>query len=127
MVGAAKGFDGMSAPGEWARSALKTLERTRAGDRPTPLWELPLPGDSAVELFVKDESRRPTGSLKYGLARSLIADAIRRGRIGEGTTLVEATSGNLAVAEAHFARLLGLPFTAVVPRRTSPAKLARIE
>ncbi|MBU3060958.1 pyridoxal-phosphate dependent enzyme [Nocardia sp. NEAU-G5] len=103
------------------------LSATRSADEPTPLWSFPLPGDSTVELFVKDESRRPTGSLKYGLARSLLADALRRGRIREGTMLIEATSGNLAVAEAYFARLIGLPFTAVVPRRTAAAKLARIE
>nr|WP_083905300.1 pyridoxal-phosphate dependent enzyme [Nocardia transvalensis] len=91
------------------------------------MYRYPLPGDSAVRLFVKDESRRPTGSVKYGLARGLLAEALRRGRIGENTRLVEATSGNLAVAEAYFARMLGLPFTAVVPRRTAAGKLARLE
>lgn len=114
-------------PSEWARSALAVLSDTRSTEKPTPLWRFPLPGDSTIELFVKDESQRPTGSLKHGFARSLLADALRRGRIRENMTLIEATSGNLAVAEAYFARLLGLPFTAVVPRRTAPAKLARIE
>ncbi|MBF6170781.1 pyridoxal-phosphate dependent enzyme [Nocardia blacklockiae] len=90
------------------------------------MYRFPLPGDGAVSLLIKDESRRPTGSLKYGLARSLITDGLRRGRISAGTALIDATSGNLAVSEAHFAALLGLSFTAVVPRRTAPAKLARI-
>ncbi|WP_024805757.1 pyridoxal-phosphate dependent enzyme [Nocardia sp. BMG51109] len=104
------------APDNWAAAASATLAATRDTDTPTPLRQYPLPGDSTVELFVKDESARPTGSLKYGPARSLLVDAIRRGDVADGTPLVEATSGNLAVAEAYFARLLGLPFTAVVPR-----------
>ncbi|MFJ6672027.1 PLP-dependent cysteine synthase family protein [Actinosynnema sp. NPDC091369] len=112
---------------EWARAAIGLLEASPAAEEPTPLRRFPLPGDGSVELFVKDESARPTGSLKHGFARALLLDALRRGLIAEGTPLVEATSGNLAVAAAHFARLLGLPFTAVVPRRTGRAKLDRIE
>ncbi|WP_352230193.1 hypothetical protein [Streptomyces sp. NBRC 14336] len=33
----------------------------------------------------------------------------------------------MAVAQAHFARVLGWPYTAVVPGRTSAAKRRRIE
>jgi cysteine synthase A len=49
------------------------------------------------------------------------------GWIREGTTLVEASSGSTAVSEAYFARLLGLPFVAVMPRATSPEKIGLIE
>jgi cysteine synthase A len=69
----------------------------------------------------------PTGSLKHRLARSLILHALCNGWIGEGTTLIEASSGSTAVSEAYFARLLGLPFIAVMPRSTSPEKIALIE
>jgi fumarylpyruvate hydrolase len=41
--------------------------------------------------------------------------------------VVEASSGSTAVSEAYFARLLGLPFVAVMPRSTSPEKIAQIE
>jgi cysteine synthase A len=41
--------------------------------------------------------------------------------------VVEASSGSTAVSEAYFARLIGLPFIAVMPRGTSPEKLAQIE
>lgn len=41
--------------------------------------------------------------------------------------IVEASSGSTAVSEAYFARLLGLPFTAVMPASTSPEKIALIE
>jgi cysteine synthase len=42
------------------------------------------------------------------------------------TPLIDATSGSTAVSEAYFARLIGLPFIAVVPHGTSPAKIEAI-
>ena len=42
------------------------------------------------------------------------------------STIVEASSGSTAVSEAYFARLLGLPFIAVMARSTSPEKIAQI-
>ncbi|NQE87845.1 pyridoxal-phosphate dependent enzyme [Nocardia terpenica] len=123
----AREFGVGAVPGRWARSAVSLLRGTRAEEAATPLRRFPLPGDSSVELFVKDESVHPTGSLKHRFARSLLVDALERGRIDEGTPLFEATSGNLAVAEAYFATMLGLPYTAVIPERTAAAKAARIE
>ena len=41
--------------------------------------------------------------------------------------MVEASSGSTAISEAYFARLVGLPFVAVVARSTSPGKIALIE
>ena len=49
------------------------------------------------------------------------------GIIHEGTTVVEASSGSTAISEAYFARLLGLPFVAVMPASTSGDKIALIE
>jgi len=34
--------------------------------------------------------------------------------------VIEASSGSTAVSEAYFARMLNLPFIAVMPRSTSP-------
>ena len=65
----------------------------------------------------------PTGSLKHRLARSLFLYGLCNGWIGpESTTIVEASSGSTAVSEAYFARLLGLPFVAVMPASTSPRR-----
>ena len=44
-----------------------------------------------------------------------------------GTPVIEASSGSTAVSEAYFARLIGLPFVAVMPATTSPEKIALIE
>ncbi|MEV4314201.1 pyridoxal-phosphate dependent enzyme [Actinocrispum sp. NPDC049592] len=109
----------------WSRRATELLIADRATDPATPLRQCTLP--SGAPLYVKDESVRPTGSVKHGFARSLFLDGVSRGVIRADTPLVDATSGNMAVAEAYFARLLGLPFTAVVPGKTSAVKRARIE
>ncbi len=53
--------------------------------------------------------------------------AICNGWIGPETTVVEASSGSTAVSEAYFARLLDLPFVAVIPKTTSREKIAQIE
>jgi cysteine synthase A len=93
----------------------------------THLVVFPLPDWWGVDLYLKDESTHPTGSLKHRLARSLFLYGLCNGWIFEGTTIVEASSGSTAVSEAYLARLLGLPFVAVMPRRTSPEKIAMIE
>ena len=111
----------------WVREAIRRIEADfqRSGD--THLIPLPLPGFAGIELYLKDESSHPTGSLKHRLARSLFLYALCNGWLHEGTTVVEASSGSTAVSEAYFARLLGLPFVAVMPRGTSPQKIAAIE
>ena len=93
----------------------------------THLHVFPLPDSWGVDLYLKDESVHPTGSLKHRLARSLFLYGLCNGWIGPETTIVEASSGSTAVSEAYFARLLGLPFIAVMPASTSPSKIALIE
>ncbi|MCW2885662.1 MAG: pyridoxal-5-phosphate-dependent protein beta subunit [Streptosporangiaceae bacterium] len=87
----------------------------------------PLPREWGVDLYLKDESVHPTGSLKHRLARSLFLYALANGWIQEGTPVIEASSGSTAVSEAYFARLLGLPFIAVIPKSTSLEKIELIE
>ncbi|WP_394825248.1 PLP-dependent cysteine synthase family protein [Pendulispora albinea] len=93
----------------------------------THLLKVDLPHFHGVQLYLKDESTHITGSLKHRLARSLFLYGIANGWIKEGTTVVEASSGSTAISEAYFARLLELPFVAVMPRSTSPEKVALIE
>lgn len=111
----------------WVREAVRLLEADANRSADTHLHVFPLPSDWGIDLYLKDESVHPTGSLKHRLARSLILYGLVNGRIGPRTGLVEASSGSTAVSEAYFARMLGLPFTAVVPRTTSPEKIAMIE
>ncbi|MEO5834430.1 MAG: PLP-dependent cysteine synthase family protein [Nakamurella sp.] len=111
----------------WVDRAIRTVEADANRSADTHLHVYPLPADWGIELYLKDESVHPTGSLKHRLARSLFLYALVNGWITEGTTVVEASSGSTAVSEAYFAELLGLPFVAVMPRRTSVAKIALIE
>ncbi|WP_342018413.1 PLP-dependent cysteine synthase family protein [Devosia chinhatensis] len=97
----------------------------RSGD--SHLFPLPLPAFTDVDLYFKDESSHPTGSLKHRLARSLILYGICNGLIGPETALVEASSGSTAVSEAYYARLLGLRFYAVLPSSTTRSKIDAIE
>jgi cysteine synthase A len=111
----------------WADEAIRRIaaENNRSAD--THLYAVPLPEDWGVQLYLKDESTHRSGSLKHRLARSLFLFGLVNGWIKEGTTIVEASSGSTAVSEAYFARLVGLPFIAVMTRTTSPEKIALIE
>ncbi|WP_372832260.1 PLP-dependent cysteine synthase family protein [Pontibacterium sp.] len=80
-----------------------------------------------IDIYLKDESTHPTGSLKHRLARSLFLYALCNGKITENTTVVEASSGSSAVSEAYFARMIGVPFIAVMPRSTAQSKIKQIE
>lgn len=111
----------------WVSEAIRLVEADANRSADTHLHVFPMPAVCGVDLYLKDESVHPTGSLKHRLARSLFLYALCNGWIGEGTTVIEASSGSTAVSEAYFARLLGLPFVAVMPASTSPEKIGLIE
>ena len=110
----------------WVDAAVRRLLDLAPRTSDTPLLRLPLSFDD-VQVLLKDESLHPTGSLKHRLAGSLVLYGLVNGWVREGSTLVEASSGSTAVSEAWVAALLGLPFVAVLPRTTSPEKVALIE
>jgi cysteine synthase len=112
---------------EWANEAVRRIDADANRSADTHLHVFPLPVEWGIDLYLKDESVHPTGSLKHRLARSLFLYGLVNGRITERTTIVEASSGSTAVSEAYFARFLGLPFIAVMPASTSPEKIALIE
>lgn len=112
---------------EWTRRAITLLQADGQRSADTHLVKPDFPGLGGISIYLKDESTHPTGSLKHRLARSLFLYGICNGRIRKGTTLVEASSGSTAVSEAYFARMLQLPFIAVMPRSTSRQKVDAIE
>jgi cysteine synthase A len=111
----------------WADEAVRRIEADANRSADTHLHSFPLPVAWDIDLYLKDESVHPTGSLKHRLARSLFLYGLCNGWITDGTTIVEASTGSTAVSEAYFARFLGLPFIAVMPASTSPEKIALIE
>ncbi|ADD40529.1 PLP-dependent cysteine synthase family protein [Stackebrandtia nassauensis] len=111
----------------WVNEAIAAVAADANRSADTHLLPFPLFGDFGVDLYLKDESVHPTGSLKHRLARSLFLYALCNGWITEGTPIIEASSGSTAVSEAYFARMLGLPFIAVMPASTSREKISLIE
>ncbi|GAB3525614.1 L-cysteine desulfhydrase Cds1 [Arthrobacter monumenti] len=116
-----------ASPRPWADEAVRRIEAENNRSADTHLHAVPLPPEWGVDLYLKDESTHRSGSLKHRLARSLFLFGLVNGWITEGTTIVEASSGSTAVSEAYFARLLGLPFIAVMTATTSREKIALIE
>ncbi|RTZ43370.1 PLP-dependent cysteine synthase family protein [Candidimonas sp. SYP-B2681] len=112
---------------KWVQQAVSKIEADFNRSADTHLIPVPLPAYPGVQLYLKDESSHPTGSLKHRLARSLFLYALCNGWLNEHSTVIEASSGSTAVSEAYFARLIGLPFVAVIPRSTSVEKIAAIE
>lgn len=110
----------------WIDEALRRVQADANRSADTHLHALPIPVDG-IEIYLKDESVHPTGSLKHRLARSLFLYALCNGWIGRDSTIIEASSGSTAVSEAYFARLIGLPFIAVMAASTSAEKIALIE
>lgn len=114
---------------QWVREAIQKINADYQRSADTHLVKLDLPklAQVGIDLYLKDESTHPTGSLKHRLARSLFLYALCNGKIQQDTVIIEASSGNTAVSEAFFARLLGLRFIAVMPSSTAQSKVKLIE
>ncbi|OMQ25825.1 PLP-dependent cysteine synthase family protein [Serratia oryzae] len=110
----------------WVKYAIGEIEADFQRSADTHLIRLNLPEFPGICLYLKDESTHPTGSLKHRLARSLFLYGLCNGWINKDTTIIEASSGSTAVSEAYFARLIGLPFIAVMPSCTARRKVEQI-
>lgn len=94
----------------------------------TPLVRLRrLLGDGGPRLFAKLEWGNPGGSAKDRPAAAMLADALQRGEIAPGSTVIESSSGNLGVALAQLSSWHGLRFVAVVDPKANPTTLRMIE
>ncbi len=86
----------------------------------TPLVGLPrLSPKPAVRLWAKLEGNNPTGSIKDRIARAMVDDAEKSGRLQPGATLLEPSSGNTGIALALIARVRGYHQVVVMPANTS--------
>ena len=112
---------------DWVSEAVGKIEADFNRSSDTHLIKLELPCLEDIDIYLKDESTHPSGSLKHRLARSLILYGLCNGWIRKDTPIIESSSGSTAISEAYFARLLGLPFIAVVPNSTAKEKINQIE
>lgn len=76
-----------------------------------------------VHLLAKAEWLNPGGSVKDRAAASIVADAQSRGLLGDGKRLLDASSGNTAVAYAMLGAAKGYPVTLCVPKNANPQVL----
>ncbi|MEV4016592.1 2,3-diaminopropionate biosynthesis protein SbnA [Nonomuraea angiospora] len=105
---------------------ISTSEGILATIGRTPLVKLDrvLPGFPS-RVFAKLERFNPGGSIKDRSALSMLSDAIRSGELEPGrSTVVESSSGNLAVGMAQICRYFGLRFICVVDAKTTEQNLA---
>ena len=88
----------------------------------TPLVELrrmaPKPG---VRIFAKLEGQNPSGSVKDRIALAMVEQAEEQGLLHPGDTIVEASSGNTAIALAMIAKQKGYAVRVVIPGEVAPS------
>ena len=90
----------------------------------TPLVEAThLISKKGVRLFLKLEGNNPGGSVKDRPAFNMINEALKRGEIKKGGTLVEATSGNTGIALAFISKLLGLNMVLIMPENSTEERV----
>ena len=94
----------------------------------TPLVNLrKLLPPAAAEVWLKLEGGNPTGSYKDRVAVSVLTQAIHRGELNPGDSVVEYTGGSTGTALAFVSSVLGLEFTAVFSDAFSDSKRRAME
>jgi len=74
-------------------------------------------------VLVKLEFLNPSGSIKDRMAIYLLKEAVRKGELKPGGTIVEATSGNTGAAVAMFAAANGFKAILTIPDKMSKEKV----
>lgn len=90
----------------------------------TPLVDAShLVSKKGVKLLLKLEGNNPGGSVKDRPAFNMINEALKRGDIKKGDTLVEATSGNTGIALALIAKLLEVNMVLIMPENSTEERV----
>jgi cysteine synthase B len=78
----------------------------------------PKPG---VRIFAKLEGQNPSGSVKDRIALAMVERAEQQGLLHPGDTIVEASSGNTAIALAMIAKQKGYAVRVIIPGEVAPS------
>ena len=85
----------------------------------TPMVDISNISPNGVKIFAKLESFNPAGSIKDRVAKYLIQDAEEQGKLIDGSTIIEPTSGNTGIALAMISRVKGYKLKVVMPDNVS--------
>lgn len=90
----------------------------------TPLVSLPtLSEETSLRVYAKLEMLNPGGSMKDRPALKMIQDALQKGLVKIGGTVVESSSGNMGVGLAQVCSHYGIKFICIVDNRTNVANI----
>jgi [CysO sulfur-carrier protein]-thiocarboxylate-dependent cysteine synthase len=94
----------------------------------TPLVDVSrLSPNPEVRIVAKMESQNPFGSVKDRIAKHMIEQAEKDGRLQPGQTLIEPSSGNTGIALAAIARMKGYPIKILMPTSVSIERRQMLE
>ena len=90
----------------------------------TPLVKInyALKATAGVQVFSKLELYNPSGSVKDRTGLYMVQDALLKGALKKGSTIIEATAGNTGLGIAFAALNLGIKVIFVVPEKFSEEK-----
>ena len=94
----------------------------RIGNTPLIRIEQPVQGLDGITLLAKAEWANPGGSVKDRPAVNIVRDALARGLLAPGKTLLDATSGNTGIAFAMLGAALNFPVHLAMPTSVSPER-----
>ncbi|XP_076817307.1 uncharacterized protein LOC143462888 [Clavelina lepadiformis] len=90
----------------------------------TPLIKLEgVSKETGCEILVKAEFLNPGGSVKDRAALFLLKDALEKGLISPGGTVVEGTAGNTGIGLAHICNAMGFKCVIYMPNTQSNEKI----
>jgi cysteine synthase len=94
----------------------------------TPLVDVSrLSPNPNVRIIAKLESQNPFGSVKDRIAKAMIEDAEKNGRLSPGQTIIEPSSGNTGIALAAISQVKGYPIKILMPTSVSIERRQMLE
>jgi cysteine synthase B len=93
----------------------------------TPLLHLKSLSTDKINIYAKAEWLQPGGSIKARAAHAIITRAIRRGQLNRYKSLLDASSGNTAIAYATLLKPLGWKPTICLPSNASLERISLLK
>lgn len=106
---------------------MRTARKIEALIGSTPLVDLSDLANGNATILGKYEATNPGGSIKDRIAKAIVEDAEKNGRLASGGTIIEPTSGNTGIGLAWIAAARGYRTLIVMPDSMSPERRALIQ